>query len=114
MSTLELTHAIIDSLEEKKGEDILLLDLQEVASFCDYFVICTGTSDRMLDALANTLVRDISKTEKRKGRREGESRDGWLLVDYGDVVVHLMSPDQRDYYSLEELWSDGKILIHVQ
>ena len=114
MSKREITHAIIDSLEEKKGEDILLLDLQGVADFCDYFVICTGTSDRMLDALADALIKDIRKSHQKKGRREGISREGWLLVDYGDVIVHLFSPDQREYYDIEELWQDGKTLIHVQ
>lgn len=114
MTTQEITNAVIESLEERKGEDILLLDLTGISSFCDYFVICTGTSDRMLDALANALIRDVSKALHKKARIEGNGRDGWLLVDYGDVVVHIMSPDQRDFYDLEELWSDGKILVHVQ
>lgn len=109
-----LHYAIVDLLEEKKGEDILVLDLQGVADFCDYFVICTGTSDRMLDALSDDLVRGIRKTHQLKGRREGLSRDGWLLVDYGSVVVHLFSPDQREYYALEELWKEGKTVLHIQ
>ncbi|NOY97899.1 MAG: ribosome silencing factor [Chloroflexi bacterium] len=105
---------MVNSLEEKKGENIILLDLQGIASFTDYFVICTGTSDRMLDALADVVRRDVRKTHKKKGRLEGVSRDGWLLVDYGDIVVHLFSPDQRDYYRLEELWQEGKTLLHIQ
>jgi ribosome-associated protein len=91
-----------------------LLDLKDIASFTDYFVICNGTSDRMLDALAKTVVDDMRAQHKKKGRLEGESHDGWLVVDYGDVVVHLFSPDQRDYYQLEELWSEGKVLLRVQ
>lgn len=114
MSTLELPYAIVDALEEKKGEDILLLDLRGVTEFCDYFVICTGTSDRMLDGLADDLVRNIRTSHKRKGQLEGQARDGWLLVDFGDVIVHLFSPDQRDYYALEDLWEDGKPLVHIQ
>lgn len=114
MSTLELPYAIVDSLEEKKGEDILLLDLRGVTEFCDYFVICTGTSDRMLDGLADDLVRNIKTSHKLKGQLEGNARDGWLLVDYGEVIVHLFSPDQRDYYALEDLWEDGKALVHIQ
>lgn len=114
MSKTELPHAIVDVLEEKKGEDILLLDLRGVAEFCDYFVICNGTSDRMLDALADDLVRQIRKSHQVKGNREGQARDGWLLVDYGNVIVHLFSPDQRDYYALEELWEGGKALVHIQ
>ena len=114
MSKIELPYAIVDVLEEKKGEDILLLDLRGVTDFCDYFVICNGTSDRMLDALADDLVRKIRETHHLKGVREGLAHDGWLLVDYGDVIVHLFSPDQRDYYALEDLWQDGKALVHIQ
>ena len=114
MSTQELPYAIVDALEEKKGEDILLLDLRGVTDFCDYFVLCTGTSDRMLDGLADDLIRRIKTSHKLKGHLEGRSRDGWLLVDYGDVVVHLFSPDQREYYALEELWEGGKPLVHIQ
>jgi ribosome-associated protein len=91
-----------------------LLDLKDIASFTDYFVLCNGTSDRMLDALADSVLESTRVQHKKKGRKEGESRDGWLVVDYGDVVVHLFSPDQRDYYQLEELWNEGKILLRVQ
>jgi ribosome-associated protein len=91
-----------------------LLDLKDIASFTDYFVVCNGTSDRMLDALAKSVVEEMRSQHKKKGRVEGEARDGWLVVDYGDVVVHLFSPDQRDYYQLEELWDEGKILLKLQ
>ena len=92
----------------------MLLDLKDIASFTDYFVICNGTTDRMLNALAKTVVDDMREQHKKKGRVEGEARGGWLIVDYGDVVVHLFSPDQRGYYNLEELWNDGKVLLKVQ
>jgi len=105
---------IVNALEDKKGEDILLLDLKGIASFTDYFIICNGTTERMLNALADTLLRDMRKSFKKKGRKEGEARDGWLIVDYGDVIVHLFSPDQRDYYRLEELWNKGKVLLRLQ
>jgi ribosome-associated protein len=85
-----------------------------VASFTDYFVICTGTSDRMLDALADGTLEGVREKHRKKGRKQGESREGWVVVDYGDVVVHLFSPDQRDYYDLEDLWQDGKVLLRVQ
>ena len=91
-----------------------MLDLKDIASFTDYFVVCNGTSDRMLDALAKSVVEEMRSQHKKKGRVEGEARDGWLVVDYGDVVVHLFSPDQRDYYQLEDLWSEGKILLRLQ
>ena len=104
----------MNSLEDKKGEDIVLLDIKDIASFTDYFVICTGTSDRMLDALANASMDDMRKKHKRKAKKQGNSRDGWVIVDYGDVVVHLFSPDQRDFYNIEELWEDGKVLLKLK
>ncbi len=85
-----------------------------MASFTDYFVICNGTSDRMLDALAKGVLEAMKKDYKKKGRINGAPNEGWLILDYGDVVVHLFSPDQREHYDLEELWSDGKVLLRVQ
>jgi|SRR4030042_1063942 ribosome-associated protein len=114
LNALELAHTIVGSLESKKGEDILLLDIKEIASFTDYFVVCTGTSDRMLDALAEAALEDVRKRHRKHGRRQGEAREGWVVVDYGDVVVHLFSPDQRTYYSLEEFWKDGRVVLKLQ
>jgi ribosome-associated protein len=88
--------------------------LKDIVSFTDYFVICTGTSDRMLDALANGAIDDARKKFKKKAKKQGNSRDGWVVVDYGDVVVHLFSPDQRDFYQIEELWEDGKVLLRLK
>ena len=68
----------------------------------------------MLDSLADSVLEEINKKHKKKGRKEGLARDGWLIVDYGDVIVHMFSPDQRGYYNLEELWSEGKILLRLQ
>jgi ribosome-associated protein len=68
----------------------------------------------MLDALADSVLDDTRSLHKKKGRKEGEAHEGWLLIDYGDVVLHLFSPDQRKYYRLEELWGEGKVLLRVQ
>jgi ribosome-associated protein len=68
----------------------------------------------MLDALAKGVLEATKEHYKKKGRVEGQSGEGWLVLDYGDVVVHLFSPDMREYYDLEELWSDGKVILKVQ
>lgn len=102
------------ALEDKKGEDILLLDIHEVAYFADYFVICSGTSDRMVQALADAAVEQVKKQFDLNGRVEGLPAYGWVLVDFGDVILHVFSPDRRQYYRLEDLWIDGKILLRVQ
>lgn len=104
----------MEILEDKIGENILLMDIREIAVIADYFVICSGTSDRMLNALADAVLEGVRSDDRPKGRLEGEARDGWMLVDFGDVVVHLMSPERRNYYRLEELWSKGKVVLHLQ
>jgi ribosome-associated protein len=68
----------------------------------------------MLDALASTAMDEIKRKHKKKSRKQGLARDGWVVVDFGDVVVHLLSPDQRDYYQIEELWEDGKVLLRLK
>jgi ribosome-associated protein len=100
-------------LEDKKGEDILVLDIHELCDFADYFVLCTGTSDRMLKALADDVEEKMSQRFRLSARLEGLPEHGWVLLDYGDVILHLFSPDRRKYYRLEELWSKGKVLLHL-
>jgi ribosome-associated protein len=101
-------------IEEKKGEDIILLDISEIASFTDYFIICSGTSDRMLDALSKDVGKGLRKTHRLKYKTEGDPMAGWLVIDLGDIVVHFMSTLQRDYYRLEQLWNEGKVLLQIQ
>lgn len=91
-----------------------MIDLQKVASFTDYFVICTGTSDRMLDALADSVTEKVRETHKVKGRTEGHAAAGWMVVDFGSVTVHLFAPEARDFYKLEDLWREGKTLLRLQ
>lgn len=112
---LELARAVVDVLDEHKGEDILLLDLQGICSFADYFVVCTGASERTLGALAEEVVRQLKRGRRVVARgREGEADSGWILLDFGDVIVHLLSQDLRDYYRLEELWRTGRVVLRVQ
>lgn len=90
------------------------MDLQKVANFTDYFVICNGTSDRMLSALANNVEDKVREVHQLKGRSEGHSAAGWVVVDFGSVTVHLFAPEMRDFYKLEELWKEGKVLLRLQ
>lgn len=90
------------------------MDIQEIATFTDYFVLCSGTSERMIESLADAVLENAKKEFQLIGKKEGYAEGGWVLVDLGDVIVHLFSPEQRDYYRLEELWSQGKILLRLQ
>ena len=114
MEPLELARGIAETLEDKKGEDILLLDLKDIVPLSDYFVICSGSSDRTIGALMDAVVEEARVKFDRKPRQEGRPEEGWLLADYGSVVVHVFSTAQRDYYRLEELWSEARVLLHMQ
>jgi ribosome-associated protein len=93
---------------------LILLDITNLSIFADYFIICSGTSDRMLNALAKSVIEFIHQNYPIAVNNEGEPRDGWVLIDAGDIIIHLFSPEKRSYYKLEDLWSQGKIRLHVQ
>lgn len=80
----------------------------------DYFIICTATSDRMLRALAEGVEEKIIGQEINWHRQEGRPENGWLVLDYGSVIVHLMTNDLRRYYRLEELWGDGRVVLRLK
>lgn len=101
-------------LEEKKAEKILLLDIRELTTFTDYFILCNGTSDRMLQALSNSLREFVKQEYEFNVQLEGESRDGWIVADLEDIVIHFFSPELRNYYKLEQLWSKGHIILNLQ
>ena len=113
LSNTEITRAIVTTLEEKKGENILLMDISEISSFADFFILCNGTSARMLHSLADALMDTVKKDYHLHPRLEGNAVGGWVVLDMGDIVVHLFSPEQREYYSLEQLWEKGKTLLRL-
>lgn len=104
---------IVNAIEEKKAEDIVLIDIREIAIFTDFFIICSGTSDRMLKSLVKAASETMNKKFDIRGRIIGESSNGWIVVDFMDIVLHIFSPEKRDYYRLENLWSEGKTLLRV-
>ena len=93
---------------------MILIDIKNLSIFADFFIICSGTSDRMLNALAKSAVEFIHQNYQIEVKNEGEPREGWVLIDAGDIIIHLFSPEKRSYYKLEDLWSQGKIRLHVQ
>jgi ribosome-associated protein len=110
-----IARTIVTVLEEKKGEDIILLDLIGVCSFTDYFIICSGISERSIKALAEEVRKVIKERYSIMAQGvEGDAQSGWILIDYGDVILHIFSKALREYYQLEELWREGKLLLRVQ
>ncbi len=114
LDSLELARHIVEVIADKKGEDVLLLDIRDVSILADYFVIGSATSERQAKAIIEGIKQETKKTfDVRPLHVEGESAAGWILVDYGDVVVHLFAPEVRTYYALERLWRDGRIVVRM-
>lgn len=112
---LELAHSIVDAIEDKQGEDIVLLDLRKLSPYVDFFIVCTGTSERQLKAIADGIEEHILKTRAAKPRRcEGTAESGWILMDYLDVVIHIFAASQRKYYQLEQLWKEAPVVLKIQ
>lgn len=105
MDTERLKQLVIDALEDRKGLDIKILDVREKSSVTDILVIAGGTSTRQIKALADSVVEKVKENGVQPLGVEGQEGSGWVLVDLGDVVVHVMLPETRDFYNLEKLWS---------
>ncbi|WP_226643077.1 ribosome silencing factor [Microbulbifer variabilis] len=95
----------LNALEDLKGKDIVALDVSEFSDVMDNLVICTGTSSRQVKSLADNVVEELKKEGVRPIGVEGKEQGEWVLVDYGDLVVHVMLADVRNFYDLEKLWS---------
>ena len=104
----------VQACEDKKGEDISILEMDKNSSaFTDYFVICEGTSERQIRAIAEGVDEELARHGVEPYRREGRPADGWVLLDYSDVVVHLFAPELRAYYNLEKLWERGRTVARL-
>ena len=105
---------IADVVVDKQGEDILLLDIRDISILADYFVIGSAASERQTKAIIGGITRDTKQTLDLKPLHvEGEAASGWVLLDYGSVVVHLFAPEAREYYDLEGLWRDGRTVVRL-
>ena len=104
----------MDIAEDKQASDIVMLDLHNLNAIADYFVICTGESDRQLKAILDAIDEDLGREFGRDARVEGTPSAGWVLLDYGDVVIHIFSVALRDYYRIERLWSKATPVVVVQ
>jgi ribosome-associated protein len=96
---------------EKKAQEIAVLDLRHVKNaIADYFIICSGSSDTQVDAIADSIEDEVFKeTQQHVWHKEGKENREWILLDYADIVAHVFKKDRRQFYALEELWGDAKI-----
>lgn len=100
---------IVKAIHNKKGFNILVLDVHDVSTLTSYFVIAEGRVERHLKAISDEILDRLSKVKRKPIHLEGVS-DDWIVVDYGDVIIHLFKPDVREKYALEKMWHEGKIV----
>ncbi len=113
-SGLDLAHAIVDILEDRQASDIILMDLRAVSLLADYFVLANADSRRQMQALLDTTTETLQKQRIRPLRVEGKPDSGWIILDYGNVVVHLFDPEARAFYKLEQLWKNAPVVLRMQ
>jgi ribosome-associated protein len=101
----DLAQRIVDLLSDHQAEDVVLLDISQIAPFTDYFVIASAQNTRHMAALIDIFDKDLAREGVKLLRKEGEPDSGWVLVDFGSVIVHIFTPEDRAFYNLETLWS---------
>ena len=110
ISMEECLKIIYKALDDKKAEDICIIDIHEISPMADYFVIANGTNINQVHALADNVSEELAKLKVMTKQTEGYSAGNWILMDYGDIIIHLFDKESRSYYDLERIWKDGKVV----
>jgi ribosome-associated protein len=110
----QLAKIIAEVAADKKAADVALLDIREVSVIADYFVICTGANPRQIQAIADAVDEKLVEMRVTTRGREGDANSGWVLLDCGDVIVHIFGPMEREFYRLERLWSEAPTVVYMQ
>lgn len=105
---------IVDAIAERLGSDIVLLDMQGVTLLADYFVLCNAESTPQFGAIQDEVQKQAKAAGARRVHVEGEPASGWVVLDYGYVVVHIFDPELRAYYNLEGLWKNARLVVRIQ
>lgn len=106
----EMAKFAYQALEEKKGEDIKIIDIAEISVLADYFIIANGTNANQVNALVDSVEEALSKAGYDVKQREGYGLGNWVLLDFGDIIVHVFDKENRLFYDLERIWRDGKAI----
>jgi ribosome-associated protein len=106
----KMLQTIITSLEDKKAEDIKTIDISNICSFSNYFIIASGTNNNQVQAMADIIEENLKPLYKEEHKVEGYQKANWILLDYGNIIIHLFDQTSRDFYKLEKMWKDGKII----
>lgn len=111
---VEIAKLVADIASDALATNVTLLDISEVTSFADVFVICSVDNVRQLNAVREDILDGLRENGVRPRRSEGVAETGWILLDYGDVVIHLFTEEQRAFYRLEDVWSEAQKLLVIQ
>lgn len=109
MKNHEIATLAGETISAKKGEDIVIIDIAQQSSFADYFVNATATNDRQLKALTDEVEDKLAEINVLPKNIEGSPSSGWILMDYGDVIINVFLPEQRDTYRIEKIWADSEM-----
>lgn len=110
----EMVKIAVEALEDKKGEDIRVIDIQNVSVIADYFIIASGTNGNQVQALVDNVQEALYKAGYEECQLEGYHSANWILMDYKDIIVHVFSKDDRRFYDLERIWRDGKVIESIE
>ena len=110
----EFARTAIDVASEMQASEVVMLDIREASDFADYFVILTVESPRQMASLAEEIERTLKGAGASLHRREGTHQTGWMLLDFGDLIVHLFAPEERGFYHIEGVWSDSFEVVRIQ
>lgn len=108
MEIKELVSKAVKVIEDKKGTDIKVLNINEISPLADYFIIATGSNANQLHAICDEIQAVLAKDKAYAKQVEGYDKANWILMDFGDIIIHLFQPESRDYYNLERIWRDAK------
>ena len=109
-NSIEMAKLVIEALEDKKAEDIRVIDISEVSVLADYFIIAGGTNRSQIQALCDNVLEKMGRAGFPEKQTEGYDTANWILIDFGDVIVHIFDKENRLLYDLERIWRDGKMV----
>lgn len=110
MTSKELTKLAVAALEDRKAEDVTVIDISEISPIADYFIIANGTNQNQLQAMRDAADEALYKAGVKVQQIEGNQSSTWILMDYGDIIIHIFSKEDRLFYDLERIWRDGKVV----
>ena len=114
MTSLEYCKIAVEALEDRKAEDVKVIDIREVSTIANFFVIADGTNPNQIQAMRDAADEALYKAGLKAKQVEGNRDSTWILMDYGDIIVHIFSKEDRLFYDLERIWRDGKVIDVTQ